>query len=86
MPPHPGPGRFGIIAGAREKDRRISFSGGTIGPHNYKGLDSDGKPAEISPVTFDYDVKGNRWETISEDTSEARTDSGAILTTPVGPW
>ena len=65
LPAHPGPGRFGIVAGAREKDRRISFSGGTVVPHNYKGLDSEGKPAEISSVTFDYDVKGNRWETIS---------------------
>lgn len=84
LPAHPGPGRFGIVAGARENDRRISFSGGTVAPHNYKGLDSEGKPVEISPVTFDYNVKGNRWETISEDTPEARTDSGGILTTPIG--
>jgi len=84
VPPHPGSARFGIAAGAGEKDRRILFSGGTAAPHDYKGLDSEGKPAEISPVTFDYDVKGNRWETISEDTSDARTDGGAILPTPIG--
>jgi N-acetylneuraminic acid mutarotase len=85
LPPHPGPGRFGIVAGAREKDRRICFSGGTVGPHNYKGLNSEGKPVEISSVTFDYDVKGNRWETITEDTFDVRADSGGILATPIGP-
>ena len=83
--PHPGPGRFGIVAGAREKDRRISFSGGTTTPHNYKGLDFEGKPTEISPVTFDYDVKGNKWETISEDTFDVRADTQGILSTPIGP-
>jgi N-acetylneuraminic acid mutarotase len=85
LPAHPGPGRFGIVAGAREKDRRISFSGGTTTPHNFKGLDADGKPAEISSVTFDYDVKGNKWETITEDTFDVRADSGGILATPIGP-
>jgi N-acetylneuraminic acid mutarotase len=85
LSPHPGPARYGIVAGAKENDRRISFSGGTAMPHNYKGLDAEGKPTEISPVTFDYDVKGNRWETIAEDTSDGRTDSGGILATPIGP-
>lgn len=85
VPPHPGAGRYGIVAGAREKDRRISFSGGTTRPHNFKGLDSDGKPAELSPVTFDFDVKGNKWETIAEDTFDVRADSGGILSTPIGP-
>jgi N-acetylneuraminic acid mutarotase len=84
LPPHPGPARFGMVAGGGEKERRVIFSGGTAVPHNYKGLDSEGKLAEISAVTFDYDVKSNRWETISEDTFDARTDSGAILPTPVG--
>jgi len=85
LPAHPGPGRFGIVAGAREKDRRISFSGGTVGPHNFKGLNSEGKPVELSSVTFDYDVKGNRWETIAEDTFDVRADAGGILGTPIGP-
>ncbi len=85
LPAHPGPGRFGIVAGAREKDRRISFSGGTVAPHNFKGLNSEGKPVEISSVTFDYDVKDNRWETITEDTFDVRADSGGILSTPIGP-
>jgi N-acetylneuraminic acid mutarotase len=85
LPAHPGPGRFGIVAGAKERDRRISFSGGTVGPHNFKGLNAEGKPVEISSVTFDYDVKGNRWETITEDTFDVRADAGGILATPIGP-
>lgn len=84
LPPHPGPARFGIVAGAGERDRRVLFSGGTANPHNFKGLDSEGKPAEVSAVTFAYDVHSNRWETITEDTYDVRTDSGGILSTPIG--
>lgn len=84
LPPHPGPGRFGIGAGVGE-GHRILFSGGTTGPHNFKGLDYDGKLAEISPVTFDFELHGARWETISEDTLDARADSGGILNTALGP-
>jgi hypothetical protein len=81
---HPGPGRFGIIAGAAERDRRIIFSGGSTTPHNYKGLDAEGKQAEISPVTFAFDAHGNRWETVAEDTYDVRMDSRGILSTPPG--
>ncbi len=84
LPPHPGPGRFGIVAGS-EKGNRIIFSGGTTTPHNFKGLGYDGKPAEISPVTFDFDVHGNRWETITEDTFDVRADGRGVLSTPLGP-
>jgi N-acetylneuraminic acid mutarotase len=84
LPPHPGAGRFGIVAGAAE-GHRILFSGGTAGPHNFKGLDYDGKLAEMSPVTFDFELHGARWETISEDTLDARADSGGILNTALGP-
>ena len=85
LPPHPGPGRFGIVAGAGEREHRILFSGGTTKPHNFKGLDSDGKPAVISPVTFAFEVHGSRWETVTEDTYDVRTDGRGILTTPLGP-
>jgi len=84
LPPHPGPGRFGIVAGAAERDRKILFSGGTTTPHNFKGLDADGKPVEFSTVTFDFDVHSNKWETIDNDTEDARSDSGGILSTPAG--
>ncbi|HTT23976.1 MAG TPA: kelch repeat-containing protein [Candidatus Sulfotelmatobacter sp.] len=85
LPAHPGPGRFGIVAGAGEHDHRILFSGGTTVPHNYKGLDSEGKPAELSPVTFDFELHGNKWETITEDTYDVRADSRGIVFTPLGP-
>jgi len=82
LPPHPGRARFGIVAGAA--GGKILFSGGTSSPHNYKGLDYEGKPGELSTVTFDYDVHGSHWETITEDTFDVRTDSGGIVSTPVG--
>ena len=85
LPAHPGPGRFGIIAGAGERDHRILFSGGTTNPHNFKGLGADGKLAEISPVTFAFEVHGSRWETVSEDTYDVRFDGRGILSTPLGP-
>jgi N-acetylneuraminic acid mutarotase len=85
LPAHPGPGRFGIVAGAGEHEHKILFSGGTTNPHNFKGLDSDGKLAEISPVTFAFEVHGGRWESITEDTFDARFDGRGILTTPLGP-
>jgi N-acetylneuraminic acid mutarotase len=85
LPPHPGTARFGIVAGAAEKDRRIVFSGGSANPHNFRGMDSEGKPVEFSLVTFDYDVKTNQWETVSEDTNDPRGDTRGIVSTPIGP-
>lgn len=84
LPAHPGPGRFGIVGGG-DRDHRILFSGGTTAPHNLKGLDDDGKPAEISPVTFAFEVRGNRWDTILPDTFDVRTDGRGIVSTPIGP-
>ncbi|MFZ0733330.1 MAG: kelch repeat-containing protein [Candidatus Sulfotelmatobacter sp.] len=83
LPAHPGPGRFGIAAGGGE--HKILFTGGTTAPHNYKFLDHDGKQAEISPVTFAYELRGNRWDTIADDTDDVRADARGILFTPLGP-
>jgi N-acetylneuraminic acid mutarotase len=83
LPAHPGPGRFGIVAGGGE--HKVLFSGGTTAPHNYKFVGSDGKAAEISPVTFAFDLHGNRWETITEDTYDVRSDGRGIVFTPLGP-
>jgi len=83
LPAHPGPGRFGIAAGAGD-GHKILFSGGTALPHNFKGLDSEGKPAELSTVSFAYELHGNKWTTLSEDTYDVRTDARGILTTPIG--
>jgi N-acetylneuraminic acid mutarotase len=83
LPAHPGPGRFGIVGGGG--DHRILFSGGTTDVHNYKFLDEHGKTAEISPVTFAFEVHGNRWETITQDTYDVRADAREIVFTPLGP-
>ena len=85
LPAHPGPGRFNIVAGNSEHEHRILFSGGTIAPHDYKELGDDGKPAELSPVTFAFELHGNRWETITEDTYDVRADARGIVFTPLGP-
>jgi len=86
LPPHPGPGRFGIVAGGWDREHRVLFSGGTLAPHDFKFLGADGKPAEISPVTFSYQLHGNRWETITEDTFDVRSDTRGIVFTPLGPF
>jgi len=85
LPAHPGPGRFGIVAGAGERDHRVLFSGGTVVPHNFKGVAADGKPAELSPVTFVFDLHGSRWETIVEDTYDVRADTRGLVFTPLAP-
>lgn len=81
---HPGTARFGIVAGAGERDHRILFSGGTTKPHDYKELDAAGKPAELSPITFAFDVHGAKWETVTEDTFDVRADVKGIAFTPIG--
>lgn len=86
LPAHPGTGRFGIVAGAGEKDHRILFSGGTKTPHNFKGLDAEGKKAELSPVTFALELHGEKWETVTEETYDVRADTRGIVFTPVGAW
>jgi len=84
VPAHPGPARFGIAGGGSDKDHKIFFSGGTATPHDYKGVAYDGQPAEPSTFTFAYDLHHNRWETISNDTPDPRSDSH-ILDTTIGP-
>jgi N-acetylneuraminic acid mutarotase len=82
LPAHPGTARFGIVAG--EMGHRILFTGGTAVLHDYKGLGTDGKPAEFSKLTFAYDGHTNKWESIDEDTFDPRSDAGAIVSTPIG--
>jgi len=85
LPPHPGTARFGIVAGAGEKEHKVIFSGGSASPHNFKGLDFEGKPTDISPLTFAFELHGNHWETYSADTFDVRSDSRGILITRLGP-
>ena len=83
LPAHPGPGRFGIVAGVERG--KVLFSGGSTTPHTLKGLDFEGKPMEVSGVTFAFEPHGSKWETVAQDTYDVRTDSRGILSTPVGP-
>lgn len=85
LPAHPGAGRFGIVAGAGERDHRVLFSGGAATPHNYKGLDAQGKPVELSPVAFAFELRSNQWETIGEDEDNARADTRGLAITAIGP-
>jgi N-acetylneuraminic acid mutarotase len=84
LPPHPGPARFGIAGGAAEREHKIFFSGGTATPHDFKGASYDGRPAEISTVTFAFNLHSKEWETITEDTYDPRMDGRGILDTPLG--
>jgi N-acetylneuraminic acid mutarotase len=85
LPPHPGTARFGIAAGGADREHRIYFSGGTTTPHDYKGASYDGQPAEVSSVTFAYDVHGHRWETLEQNTFDPRADGRGLVETPLGP-
>jgi N-acetylneuraminic acid mutarotase len=85
LPAHPGAARFGIAGGGSDKDRKIFFFGGTSTPHDYKGVSYDGKPAEVSAITFAYDLRHSRWETISDNSAESRLDGSGLQDTPLGP-
>ena len=85
LPPHPGTARFGISAGGAEKEHKIYFSGGTTTPHDYKGASYDGQTADVSNLTFDYDLHANRWDTIDENTYDPRADGRGLVETPLGP-
>jgi N-acetylneuraminic acid mutarotase len=85
LPPHPGTARFGIAAGDADHQRRIYFSGGTTTPHDYKGVSYDGTPADVSTVTFAYDLHGHKWETLEGNTFDPRADGRGLLDTPLGP-
>lgn len=84
LPAHPGTARYRIAAGVSEKENRIYFSGGTDNPYNYNGIGYNGLPAEPSPVTFSFNVRKERWETISESTPDATMDHRGLLVTHWG--
>src|SRR6202165_3623835 len=63
-PPPPGPRPFGKKAG------RIYFSGGTDNPYNYNGIGYNGQPAETSPVTFAFNLRSGKWETLNLNTPD----------------
>jgi N-acetylneuraminic acid mutarotase len=79
LPSHPGSARYRIAAGAA--DHRIYFSGGTDNPYNYNGVGYDGHPAEPSPVTFAFDVRTGKWETVTDKTADPTMDHRGLLIT-----
>ncbi len=84
LPDHPGPARYRIAAGVSEKESRIYFSGGTANPYNYNGIGYNGQPAEPSPVTFAFNVKSGKWETINDNTPDPVMDLRGLLVTHRG--
>ncbi|HVO59665.1 MAG TPA: hypothetical protein VMT53_01950 [Terriglobales bacterium] len=82
--PHPGSAHYQIAAVASEHDHRIYFSGGSEQLFNRAGTTYDGTPASVSPVTFAFDLKSGKWETLSEQTPEPTLGNRALLVTSQG--
>lgn len=84
LPEHPGSAHFRIAAGGSEKNHKIYFAGGTDNPYNYNGIGYDGKPAEPSPVTFAFDLRTGKWETLNENTDAPTMDHRGLVVTHDG--
>jgi N-acetylneuraminic acid mutarotase len=84
LPEHPGSARYRIASGAGEKDSRIYFTGGTGNPYNYNGVGYNGQPSEPSSVTFAFNLKTSKWETINESTPDPLMDLRGLLVTHRG--
>ena len=81
LPAHPGAARFRVAAGGSEKDEMIYFSGGSDHPYDYNGIGYDGKPAEPSPLTFGFNLKSGKWQTINDKTANPTMDHRGLLVT-----
>ena len=81
LPGHPGNARYGIAAGPSDRDQRIYFTGGAANPHNFKGVDYDGKPAEPAAMTFAFNLRTNKWDIIHEKTPNPTMDNRGLLIT-----
>jgi N-acetylneuraminic acid mutarotase len=84
LPNHPGNARYGIAAGGSERDQKIYFSGGTDNPDNYKGIGYDGRPSEPVAVTFAFNLRTGKWETLNEKTPDPTMDHRGLLVAPRG--
>jgi N-acetylneuraminic acid mutarotase len=82
LPAHPGSARFGIAAGASEKERKIYFSGGTDNPDGDTGIGFDGKPSQPSPMTFAWNLRAAKWEVVSEATPNPTMNNHGLLVIP----
>ncbi len=81
LPDHPGSARYRIGAGASDKEGKIYFSGGTDNPYNYNGIGYNNQPSEPSPVTFAFNTRSGKWETINENTPDPVMDLRGLLVT-----
>jgi N-acetylneuraminic acid mutarotase len=84
LPTHPGTARFRIAAGASEKDQKVYFSGGAANPYNFNGIGYNGVPAEPSPVTFAFNARSGKWETLNENTPQPTMDHRGLVVIPEG--
>jgi N-acetylneuraminic acid mutarotase len=84
LPTHPGSARFRIAGGGSDIEGRIYFSGGSAVPYDLSGIGYDGKPAEPSPVTFAFNVKTGKWETMNDNTPDPTMDHRGLLVSPDG--
>ena len=84
LPAHPGPAHYRIAAGASDKDGKAYFAGGSAEVYDYNGIGLDGKPAEPSPVVFDYNVKHAAWETITDKAPNPTMDHRGMAVTSDG--
>ncbi len=84
MASHPGTARFGIAAGASERDRKIYFSGGTDNPDGDTGIGFDGKPAEPSAMTFAWNLRAGKWEVVNEATPNPTMNNDGMIVLPDG--
>jgi N-acetylneuraminic acid mutarotase len=84
LPAHPGSAHYRIAVGASEKEGRIYFSGGSDNPYNYNGTGYNGQPSEPSPVTFAFNVRSGKWQTVSENTPDPTMDHRGLLITHRG--
>jgi N-acetylneuraminic acid mutarotase len=84
LPDHPGAARYRIAGGSSETDQKIYFAGGTDNPYDYNGIGFDGKPAEPSPMTFDFNLHTKKWETINDNTPDPTMDHRGLLVTHEG--
>lgn len=84
LPAHPGPARFRISAGGLEKEDRVYFASGSSTPYDFKGVGYDGKPAEATPVVFDYNIRAAKWETVNQNAADLLMDQSALVAAPQG--
>jgi N-acetylneuraminic acid mutarotase len=84
LPAHPGSARFRIAGGGSESEGKMYFSGGSSVPYDLSGIGYDGKPAEPSPVTFVFTIKGGKWDTLNQNTADPTMDHHGLLVSPDG--